>query len=227
MPAVEIVAFFLQTGWVAKVVLVTLIIFSLASWSVILGKWRELGAARRASDQFLKVFREVSRLNEAAAMASKHRASPLAVIFQAGYTELEAQIRSIRRDGIPEAALKLKSIEGIDRALDRAIGAELERLQRALPMLATTASVTPFIGLFGTVWGIMNTFHAIGATGSTSIVTVAPGIAEALVNTAAGLLAAIPAVVAYNHLLAKVRIMRRRMEDFKLEFLNLVERNFT
>jgi len=94
-------------------------------------------------------------------------------------------------------------------------------------MLATTASATPFIGLFGTVWGIMNTFHAIGATGSTSITTVAPGIAEALVNTAAGLLAAIPAVVAYNHLLAKVRIMRRRMEDFELEFLNLVERNFT
>lgn len=227
MPAVEIVTFFLQTGWVAKVVLVTLIIFSLASWSVILGKWRELGAARRASDRFLKVFREVSRLNEAAATASKYWASPLAAMFQAGYTELEAQIRSISRDADPDGSFKLKSLDGIGRALDRAIGAELERLQRALPMLATTASVAPFIGLFGTVWGIMNTFHAIGVTGSTSIVTVAPGIAEALVNTAAGLLAAIPAVVAYNHLLAKVRIMRRRMEDFSLEFLNLVERNFT
>ena len=227
MPAVEIVTFFLQTGWVAKVVLVTLIIFSLASWSVILGKWRELGTARRASDRFLKVFREVSRLNEAAATASKYRASPLAAMFQAGYTELEAQIRIISRDADPDASLKLRSLDGIGRALNRAIGAELERLQRALPMLATTASVAPFIGLFGTVWGIMNTFHAIGVTGSTSIVTVAPGIAEALVNTAAGLLAAIPAVVAYNHLLAKVRILRRRMEDFSLEFLNLVERNFT
>ena len=227
MPAVEIVTFFLQTGWVAKVVLVILIIFSLASWSVILGKWRELGAARRATDRFLKVFREVSRLNEAAATASKYRAAPLAAMFQAGYSELEAQIRSVRRDGDPEGSFKLKSIAGIERALERGMGAELERLQRALPMLATTASVTPFIGLFGTVWGIMNTFHAIGVTGSTSIVTVAPGIAEALVNTAAGLLAAIPAVVAYNHLLAKVRILRRRMEDFSLEFLNLVERNFT
>jgi biopolymer transport protein TolQ len=227
MPAVEIVSFFLQTGWVAKVVLVTLIIFSLASWSVILGKWRELGTARRASDRFLKVFREISRLNEAAATASKYRASPLAAMFQAGYTELEAQIRIISRDADPDDSLKLRSLDGIGRALNRAIGAELERLQRALPMLATTASVAPFIGLFGTVWGIMNTFHAIGVTGSTSIVTVAPGIAEALVNTAAGLLAAIPAVVAYNHLLAKVRIMRRRMEDFSLEFLNLVERNFT
>jgi len=227
MPAVEIVTFFLQTGWVAKIVLVTLIIFSLASWSVILGKWRELGAARSASDKFLKVFRDAARLNEAAATASKHRASPLAGMFQAGYTELEAQIRTVRRDAEPGASLRLKSINGIQRALERAVGSEMERLQRALPMLATTASVTPFIGLFGTVWGIMNTFHAIGATGSTSIVTVAPGIAEALVNTAAGLLAAIPAVVAYNHLLAKVRIMRRRMEDFQLEFLNLVERNFT
>ena len=227
MPAVEIVTFFLQTGWVAKVVLVILIIFSLASWSVILGKWRELGEARRASDRFLKSFREVSRLNEAAATASKYRASPLAAMFQAGYSELEAQIRSAHSDGDPEGSFKLKSIDGIERALERGMGAELERLQRALPMLATTASVTPFIGLFGTVWGIMNTFHAIGVTGSTSIVTVAPGIAEALVNTAAGLLAAIPAVVAYNHLLAKVRILRRRMEDFQMEFLNLVERNFT
>jgi biopolymer transport protein TolQ len=227
MPAVEIVKFFLQTGWVAKVVLVILIIFSLASWSVILGKWRELSAARRASDRFLKVFRDAARLNEAAAAAPKYRTSPLAGMFQAGYTELEAQMRSIRRNSETGEALKLKSLDGITRALERAMGAEIERLQRALPMLATTASATPFIGLFGTVWGIMNTFHAFGATGSTSIVTVAPGIAEALVNTAAGLLAAIPAVIAYNHLLAKVRIMRRRMEDFELEFLNLVERNFT
>jgi biopolymer transport protein TolQ len=148
-------------------------------------------------------------------------------MFQAGYTELEAQMRSARRSTESGEPLKLRSLDGIARALERAVGAEVERLQRALPMLATTASATPFIGLFGTVWGIMNTFHAIGATGSTSIVTVAPGIAEALVNTAAGLLAAIPAVIAYNHLLAKVRIMRRRMEDFQLEFLNLVERNFT
>jgi biopolymer transport protein TolQ len=227
MPAVEIVTFFLQTGWVAKIVLAILVVFSLASWSVILGKWRELGAARRVSDRFLKVFRDASRLNEAAASATKHRASPLAGMFQAGYTELEAQIRSQRRSADTAAVAKLRNLDGVQRALERAMGAETERLQRALPMLATTASATPFIGLFGTVWGIMNTFHAIGATGSTSIVTVAPGIAEALVNTAAGLLAAIPAVVAYNHLLAKVRILRRRMEDFQLEFLNLVDRNFT
>jgi len=223
---VELLRFFLATGWVAKVVLVILVIFSLASWSVILAKWRELASARRASDRFLSVFRKASRLNEVAEVVPTHRSSPLAAIFQAGYTELEAIIKAMRRSDGPENSSKLRTIDGVERSLERAVGAEQERLQRALPLLATTASATPFIGLFGTVWGIMNTFHAIGATGSTSIITVAPGIAEALINTAAGLLAAIPAVVAYNHLLAKVRHQKRRMDDFSLEFLNLVERNF-
>jgi len=227
MQAVEILSFFLQTGWIAKIVLVILLLFSLASWSVILAKWRELSTARRASERFLRVFRKSSRLSEAAEAAPQHRSSPLAAMFQAGYTELEAGIRATRRAGAPDSELKLRSLDGVSRALERAVGSEVERLQRALPLLATTASVTPFIGLFGTVWGIMNTFRAIGATGSTSIVTVAPGIAEALVNTAAGLLAAIPAVIAYNHLLADARHLRRRMDDFALEFLNLVERNFT
>ena len=227
MRAVEILSFFLQTGWIAKIVLVILLLFSLASWSVILAKWRELSTARRASERFLRVFRKSSRLSEAAEAAPQHRSSPLAAMFQAGYTELEAGIRATRRAGASDSELKLRSLDGVSRALERAVGSEVERLQRALPLLATTASVTPFIGLFGTVWGIMNTFRAIGATGSTSILTVAPGIAEALVNTAAGLLAAIPAVIAYNHLLADARHLRRRMDDFALEFLNLVERNFT
>jgi len=226
MPTVSIVSAFLQAGWVGKSVLVVLIVFSLASWSVILAKWRELASARRVSERFLRLFRKASRLNEAAEAVPRHRSSPLATMFQAGYAEIEAQIKAARRTAGPEATLKIRSLSGISRSLERVIGSEQERLMRALPILATTASATPFIGLFGTVWGIMNTFGEIGATGSTSIVTVAPGIAEALVNTAAGLLAAIPAVVAYNHLLARVRHLRRRMEDFQLEFLNLVERNF-
>lgn len=223
----EILKFFLATGWVAKAVLLILVLFSLGSWSVILAKWRELATARRSSERFLKVFRKASRLNEAAQAAPDHRSSPLVAMFQSGYAELEAQIKAARRAAGQDATLRVRSLEAVQRSLQRAIGSEQERLQRALPVLATTASATPFIGLFGTVWGIMNTFHAIGATGSTSIVIVAPGIAEALVNTAAGLLAAIPAVVAYNHLLARVRHLRRRMDDFLLEFMNLVERNFT
>jgi biopolymer transport protein TolQ len=221
----EMLRFFLATGWVAKVVLIILVLFSLASWSVIFGKWRELTSASRATDRFLRLFRKASRLNDVSSQVQKYRVSPLAPMFQAGQSELEAQLRSGRQSS-NENTLKIKSLEAITRALERVRGAELERLQRALPMLATTASATPFIGLFGTVWGIMNTFRAIGATGSTSILTVAPGIAEALINTAAGLLAAIPAVIAYNHLLARVRSLNRRMEDFELEFLNLVERNF-
>lgn len=224
---VELLRFFIQTGVVAKVVLAILVLFSLASWSVILAKWRELAAAIRASERFIRVFRKASRLNEAADAAPAYRASPLSAMFQAGYTELEASIRAARKVAGPEGSLRVRSLDTVARSLERAMGAEQERLQRALPLLATTASATPFIGLFGTVWGIMNTFHAIGATGSTSILTVAPGIAEALINTAAGLLAAIPAVIAYNHLLAKVRHLRRRMDDFTLEFLNLVDRNFT
>ncbi len=228
MPPVEILRFFVETGWTAKVVLMILLLFSLGSWSVILAKWRELGAARKTSEGFLRRFRKASRLNEVAEMASKYRSSPLVTIFQAGYAELSAQIRvSQRRSSSPEEAQRIRSIKGIQRAMQRAAGAERERLTRALPFLATTASATPFIGLFGTVWGIMNTFRAIGATGSTSILTVAPGIAEALVNTAAGLVAAIPALIAYNHLLGKVRHLSRRMEDFELEMLNLVDRNFS
>jgi len=224
---VEIIKHFLATGWVAKAVLITLVLFSLASWSVILAKWCELAAAKRSSDRFLRLFRKASRLNEAADAVPRHRSSPLTAMFSSGYAEVEAQIKVARRMAGPDGALRVRSLEGVSRSLQRAIGAEQERLQRALPLLATTASATPFIGLFGTVWGIMNTFDAIGVTGSTSIVTVAPGISEALVNTAAGLLAAIPAVIGYNHLLSRVRHLRRRMDDFLLEFLNLVERNFT
>ncbi len=227
MRGMEIIRFFVSTGWVAKVVLLILLLFSLGSWSVILAKSRELAAARRETLAFLQRFRKAAKLNEVADEIGRFRHTPLAGMFQAGYAELEAQIRAARRRQGSDAPLRVKSLDGVARALERAIGAESERLQQTLPFLATTASVTPFIGLFGTVWGIMNTFRAIGATGSTSIVTVAPGIAEALVNTAAGLLAAIPAVIAYNHLLARIRHLRRRMADFLLEFVNLVERNFT
>jgi biopolymer transport protein TolQ len=146
-------------------------------------------------------------------------------MFRAGYLELEAQVRVQQQAGRDSG--QIRSLAGIERALQRAIGVESARLQRFLPFLATTASATPFIGLFGTVWGIMNTFRAIAASGSTSIVTVAPGIAEALINTAAGLAAAIPAVIAYNAFLGALREQRGLMEDFLLEFLNLTERTFT
>ena len=159
-------------------------------------------------------------------------ASPLVGLFQSGYTELTAQLRA---QAPPEAANPqgaagrptLKSLTSVDRSLLRASGIEVNKLERRLPLLATTASVAPFIGLFGTVVGIMMAFQGIGQTGSTNLGVVAPGIADALVATAAGLVAAIPAVVAYNHLSNRVKLYASEMDDFAMEFLNIAERNFT
>jgi len=221
----EILQAFAQTGLVAKLVLLVLGAFSLASWTLMALKLRQLQRADRANRAFVAEFRRAQRLGDVQAAASRHDEAPLAGIFRAGYLELEAQVRVLQRAGVD--AGQIKSLAGIERALQRAIGVEGAKLQRFLPFLATTASATPFIGLFGTVWGIMNTFRAIATTGSTSIVTVAPGIAEALVNTAAGLAAAIPAVIAYNGFLGALRRHRGAMDDFLLEFVNLTERTFT
>jgi len=158
--------------------------------------------------------------------------TPLTTLFKAGYAELDAQVKANRADEAPSTSggagkLLIKNISGIERALERAIGVEMSRLTRHMTFLATTAAACPFIGLFGTVWGIMQSFRAIGQTGSTSIAAVAPGISEALINTAAGLAAAIPALIFYNYFMGKVREQRAGMEDFSLEFINLAERNFT
>ena len=152
-------------------------------------------------------------------------------MFQAGYAELNAQLRqSARRPAVrrsPRARPTLKSLAAVDRALLRASSAEVNKLEKRVTFLATTASITPFIGLFGTVWGIMTAFSNIGAQGSTDLAVVAPGIAEALIATALGLFAAIPAVYFYNHFTTKVKIYASEMDDFALEFLNIAERNFT
>jgi biopolymer transport protein TolQ len=152
-------------------------------------------------------------------------------LFQSGYTELNSQLRA----GAPEPVKPspaagrptLKSLDSVDRALLRATTVEMTKLERRVPFLASTASITPFIGLFGTVWGIMTSFQNIGVQGSSSLSVVAPGIAEALITTAAGLFAAIPAVYFYNHFTNQVKHFAAEMDDFSLEFLNISERNFT
>jgi biopolymer transport protein TolQ len=221
----EIIQAFSATGFVAKTVLGVLAVFSVVSWALMFLKVRQLRRAGRANTAFLREFRRATRLSEVESAAGRFPESPLSGMFKAGYLELEAQMRVLQRAG--RDASQIKSLAAVERALQRAIGVEGARLQRFLPFLATTASASPFIGLFGTVWGIMNTFHAIATTGSTSIVTVAPGIAEALVNTAAGLAAAIPAVIAYNAFLGALRTHRGVMDDYLLEVLNLTERTFT
>lgn len=210
---------FLDSGWVGKAVLFTLLVFSVGSWAVMLLVHLRFARAASASKRFLREFRQSKRLIDVQSAAQRWPASPLSGVFRAGYAEIEMLMAGSDRTRLP-------TLVPVERSLHRAVRVETSRLSRYLPFLATTASATPFIGLFGTVWGIMGAFEAIGAMKTASIVAVAPGISEALVNTAAGLLAAIPALIGYNHFVNRVRELRTRMEDFTLEFLNLTQRNF-
>ncbi len=194
-----------------------LIMFSLVSWTVILSKLSTLRRARGADRKFLRVFRKSARLDAIAAAAEQFRTSPLVAVFDFGYSEVSRQAT---------ARGKITNPVALERTLQLGISEEVTRLERGMNWLATTATVTPFIGLFGTVWGIIDAFQALGLTGSTSMRTVAPGIARALVATALGLAAAIPAAIAYNAFGQNIREMGTRMDDFSLEFLNLAERNF-
>ncbi len=211
---------FVHTGWVGKAVLATLLIFSVLSWATILVVWQRFRRSERASRRFVAVFRKAKRLVDVQSAMNPLIHSALVGLFRAGYAEIEAQIAH------SSGSQHIRSLDAVERSLIRASRIEAARLSRFLPFLATTAAATPFIGLFGTVWGIMGAFANIAATGSTSITAVAPGIAEALINTAAGLFAAIPALVAYNSFVQRLRRARGEMEDFTLEFLNLTERNF-
>jgi biopolymer transport protein TolQ len=229
-----LVTFFRETSVTAKVVLGVLLLFSLISWIIIFAKYIRLARITRQSDRFVAFFRKSKRFSEVNTVAGELGDSPLTTLFKAGYAELDAQIKAVRPEESPVTTMSLqagklliKNISGVERALERAIGIEVTRLTANMTFLATTASACPFIGLFGTVWGIMQSFRAIGQSGSTSIAAVAPGISEALVNTAAGLAAAIPALIFYNYFMGKVRDQRAGMEDFALEFINLAERNFT
>jgi biopolymer transport protein TolQ len=216
---------------VAKVVLLLLLLFSAVSWGIILYKLWVFRRAERQTATFLGVFRKSSKFSEVQAVCPTLTQSPLVGLFQSGYAELNAQLRAGQSDNPrPQAVAArptLKSLDAVDRALLRATTVEMTKLEHRVPFLATTASITPFIGLFGTVWGIMGSFQGIGAAGSSSLGVVAPGIAEALIATAAGLFAAIPAVYFYNHFTNRVKAFAADMDDFALEFLNISERNFT
>ena len=227
----DIVSLVSHASPIAQIVLVILLLFSAVSWAVILYKFWQFGRAQRQSSTFLDVFRKSSKFSEVQAVCRTLSDSPLVGIFQSGYTELNSQLRlgSNPENRPPAGAGRppLKSLDAVDRALLRATTVEMIKLERRVPFLATTASITPFIGLFGTVWGIMAAFVRIGATGSTSLQAVGTPIAEALIATAAGLFAAIPAVYFYNDLTSRVKAFVSAMEDFSMEFLGISERNFT
>ena len=213
-----------------KAVMGLLMLFSVISWGIILYKWWSFRGIEQHSSTFLEVFRKSAKFSEVQAVCPSLATSPLVGMFQAGYAELTAQLRLSQpasSPGTPAPRPTLKSITALDRALLRASSIEVNKLEKRVMFLATTASITPFIGLFGTVWGIMTAFMNIGAQGSTDLAVVSTPIAEALIATALGLFAAIPAVYFYNHFTSKVKGYASEMDDFALEFLNIAERNFT
>jgi biopolymer transport protein TolQ len=215
-----------SSGPVVQAVLYLLVFFSVASWGVILHKARQIRSARRASDRFIETFWETKNLTTVHAASQEMADSPVAQVFRAGYQELVRLTRAKRQAEEAQLSTELGGVANVERAMRRAATQQLTQLERALTFLATTASATPFIGLFGTVWGIMNAFLGLSATQSSSIQAVAPGIAEALIATATGLFAAIPAVVAYNSFSRQIRVLSAEMENFAFEFLNIAERHF-
>ncbi|MFQ6109886.1 MAG: protein TolQ [Candidatus Aminicenantales bacterium] len=208
-----------EAGIVVQVVIIILILFSVFSWAIIFFKRRTLKLASIQSQKFLEVFRGSKNLLDVNEASRRYRLSPLTSLFRSGFKELSYLTKSN-----PNPSLTPGKLESVNRSLIKASNSEIARLERMMSFLATTGSVTPFIGLFGTVWGIMDAFNRIGIVRSASLVTVAPGIAEALIATAAGLFAAIPAVIAYNHFLHRIKDQITEMEDFSLEFLNLAQR---
>jgi biopolymer transport protein TolQ len=214
-----------QAGPVAKAVLALLVLFSIVSWALIADKWWQMRRVRSHTVAFLRAFREGRRPSVVLAAAKKLRESPLAAVYIAAHQEVSGiseVVEHVIDDN--EDGLSGERLEAVHRAMRRAATLEVARLERYLPFLATTASATPFIGLFGTVWGIMASFHGIGQQGSANLAVVAPGISEALIATAFGLGAAIPAVIGYNYFVNRVRHWATEMEGFTLDLLNLVAR---
>ena len=205
-----------QTGWVARIVLLMLLIFSLFSWALIFQKLRMFSRINQQTSLFLRIFRSNKILPDPKQMGSG--GSPLETVYSAGYREVESQLRS----GNPHP--KLLSLNAVTVSMQLAAGDEVRKAERYMPWLATTGSVTPFIGLFGTVWGVMDAFTGLGAAGAASLRAVAPGIAEALITTAAGLFTAVPAVIAYNHFLHDIKDLGARMDSFTMEVGALVEK---
>ncbi len=213
-----------QTGWVARVVLGILLILSVFSWAIIFQKSSQFGRIEPQTKKFLKMFRAGRGLPDPSTLRAGAGGTPLVVVYQAGYRELEAQLGGATARGNPSAGgAKPKNANAVGVEMQVAASEEVRRLEKGMSWLATTGSVSPFIGLFGTVWGVMDAFAGLGDAGTASLRAVAPGIAEALITTAAGLFAAIPAVIAYNHYLSGIRALATRMDGFAAEFVAKIE----
>ncbi len=205
-----------ESGPMGKFVLFVLIAFSVISWGIVAERWRRFRRAEAETDSFLDRFHQGGGLAAIQDETSKLKWSPVAEVYRAGF-------REISLNPVGEGAVRGEALEAVDRMLRKSSGVQLTELERSLGFLATTASASPFIGLFGTVWGIMNAFRSIGVQGTASIAAYAPGIAEALVATAAGLIAAVPAVIAYNHFQARLGSMESLIEEFRADFLHRLQ----
>ena len=205
-----------SSGPLPKAIMLLLLVFSLLSWAVIFSKWNIFRQARLANRQFLRAFRKAAGLESVSIASEQFRSSPLVAVFDFGYSEMDRQFKA-------RGAVTNKL--ALERTLQLGMSEEITKLERNMNLLATTATVSPFIGLFGTVWGIIDAFQGLGTAGAASLRAVAPGISEALITTALGLAAAIPASIFYNLFGSSIKEFGARMEDFALEFMNLAERN--
>jgi biopolymer transport protein TolQ len=218
----------LHAGLVVQFVLVLLLLFSVVSWAIIFMKYRHFRRVRKDNEAFLEAYGRSTRLSEVYPQAKNHPDSTLAGVFLSGYEELGRVGRASPETPVSDSlslSLERRGVDHVERALNQALGTESSKLESSIGFLATTGSACPFIGLFGTVWGIMDTFKGIGARGSATLAVVAPGISEALIATAAGLAAAIPAVIFYNYYVNRTRALTQDMETFASELLNLVDRH--
>lgn len=227
MEELNLFTMFWQAGLMVKFVMLLLLFFSLGSWYIVFNKYMQYKRTRDNSLDFLKTFWSCKSLTDAnQALDEDRHECPEATIFAHGYNELQKITKSKPHGADEESlAMRMAGVDNLKRCLQKAETLEVNKLSAHLSFLATTGSATPFIGLFGTVWGIMTSFHQIGMTGSASLSVVAPGISEALVATAAGLAVAIPAVIFYNYYSNQVADMESDMQGFAADFMNLIERD--
>ena len=227
MQDLSIISMFLNAGLIVKCVMLLLVIFSIGSWYIIFMKFILFKKVRLESETFLENFWKSKNLAEAAKSAQRTQLSPESQLFITGFSELQkiSKSKAASSEANDTFEMRLAGMDNLKRALEKAATTEAERLSRALNFLATAGSATPFIGLFGTVWGIMSSFQDIGQRGGASLAVVAPGISEALIATAAGLAVAIPSVIFYNHFTSQVTDFENDMQRFSTDLLNLVERD--
>ncbi|OFZ10523.1 MAG: protein TolQ [Bdellovibrionales bacterium RBG_16_40_8] len=216
-----------SASWPVQLTLLLLAGASVVCWAIIFTKKRSLDSLRRANSHFLTLFWKASSLDDIFEKIANHASSNIAVVFRSGYLELRKMADSnLSQSKKDQATPLLSGIDNLERAIKKSIDVEVTKIENRLSFLATVGSTSPFVGLFGTVWGIMGAFHKIGATGMANLAVVAPGISEALIATAIGLVVAIPATIAYNHFSTRIQREELELNSFAADFLNIAKRNF-